>query len=182
MFHLSPIRKIRTITLTNQRDINHYPQIRGNTELIVLIRNVSEPTFPISNRNLPIINRNLVDHPTTKIRDRYNHRHNECHLRMVSKQLHASIPTWAKHQVRLRITHPKQSDKQSPSQASLPATTTNSRKCYICNDPNHLANASSLGIEHKQMLRKILLLTAISWLYSSHLFLSSITKHALHAW
>ena len=91
-----------------------------------------------------------------------NHRHNECHLRMVSKHLHASIPTWAKHQVRLRITHPKQSDKQSPSQTSLPATTTDSRKCYICNDPNHLANACSLGIEHKQMLRKILLLTAIS--------------------
>jgi hypothetical protein len=91
-----------------------------------------------------------------------NHRHNECHLRMVSKQLHASIPAWAKHQVRLRITHPKQSDKQSPSQTSLPATTTDSRKCYICNDPNHLANACSLGIEHKQMLRKILLFMTLS--------------------
>jgi hypothetical protein len=71
MLHLSPIRKIRAITLTNQRDINHHPQIRGNTELIVLIRNESEPKFPISNRNLPIINRNLVDNPTTKKRDRY---------------------------------------------------------------------------------------------------------------
>jgi len=36
-FHLSPIRKIRTITLTNQRDINCHPRIRGNTELFVLI-------------------------------------------------------------------------------------------------------------------------------------------------
>jgi hypothetical protein len=43
---------------------------KHRTTVIVLIRNVSDPTFPISNRNLPIINRNLVDHPSTKNKKR----------------------------------------------------------------------------------------------------------------
>ena len=59
ILHLSPIRKIRTIVLTNQNDENLRPLKRENTEPIVLIENASEQTLPILNQNL-ITNQNRV--------------------------------------------------------------------------------------------------------------------------
>jgi hypothetical protein len=45
--------------------------------------------------------------------------------------------------------HKCKSDTSSP--ASLPAATNNNvRKCYICSDPNHLANACPQKSKHKQ--------------------------------
>ena len=49
-------------------------------------------------------------------------------------------------------------------------------KCYIGSNPNHLTNACPQKGKHKQNALKSLLLTAVSWLYTSHLLLSSNHK------
>ena len=56
-----------------------------------------------------------------------------------------NILTWAKRQARTRITNPR-----VKSLATVQVASNNGRKCYICNDPNHLANACPQKKKHKQ--------------------------------
>ncbi len=77
-----------------------------------------------------------------------NHTHDECRFKDGD-----SSSTYVKHP-NLGKASSKNKDYKSKSDVKSPATaqvaTNNGRKCYICNDPNHLANACALKGKHKQ--------------------------------
>ena len=88
-------------------------------------KNVIEPTFPISERNISIINYNLVDHSTTKIRGQYSQ----------------WAPWWAPWWV---------PPGGPPGIEWAPWWAPWYNKCYICSNLNHLTNACPQKGKHKQ--------------------------------
>jgi hypothetical protein len=68
-----------------------------------------------------------------------NHRHKDCRFKD-SEQLLPKHPNLGRAPTKSKDNKPK---RESSSQARpfVTATANNDRRCYICNDPNHLANA-----------------------------------------
>jgi hypothetical protein len=77
-----------------------------------------------------------------------NHTHDECRFKDESSSSgQPKHPNLGKAP-RKNKDHKSKSDAKSP--APLQVANTNGRKCYICNDPNHLANACPQKGKHKQ--------------------------------
>ena len=102
-------------------------------------KNVIEPTFPISKRNISIINYNLVGHSTTKIRG----------------QDSKWAPWWAPWWVLVGPLVGPLVDLSGPPGGPpgiewAPWWAPWYSKCYIGSNPNHLTNACPQKGKHKQ--------------------------------
>ena len=79
-----------------------------------------------------------------------NHRHDECRYKDGnSSSVHPKHPNLGKAPRKPNKDYKSKGDVKSPAPAQ-PAANNNGRKCYICNDPNHLANVCPQKGKHKQ--------------------------------
>ncbi len=141
------------------RDKNRLLLIRRKTERIVLIKNESEQTLPISKRNLaenPAIKKikekfllaNIAGEPRVNNEGHTRHTHDECRFKdSDSSSTHHKPPNLGKAPSKKKD-HKSKGDVKSPAPAQV--ANNNGRKYYICNDPNHLANACPQKGKHKQ--------------------------------
>ncbi len=117
---LSQVRKKNKTTQTSSRDKNRLHLIGRKTERIVLTKNESEQTLPISKQNLaenPAIKKiketfllaNIVEEPRVNNEEHINPTHTTTVVSRIAIRLRriTNILTWAKLQARTRITNPR---------------------------------------------------------------------------
>jgi hypothetical protein len=77
-----------------------------------------------------------------------NHRHKDCRLKD-GEQPSSKHPNLGKAPTKSKDNKSKR-DSSSQARPFVAATANNDRRCYICNDPNHLANACPQKHKNKQ--------------------------------
>ncbi len=80
-----------------------------------------------------------------------NHRHKECRFKD-GDQRSPKHPNLGKAPTKDKD-HKSKRDSSSQARTFTPNTATNDRRCYICNDPNHLSNACPQKGKNKQLAK-----------------------------